>query len=218
MAEAITIACPECDKKLTVAAAAVGKKVRCKGCEHVFVVAAPAAKKAAPAKAPAADPKKKPPDAKAGKAKPAKPQVDDDDEENSNPYGVTSLDTAPRCPDCANEMEEGAVICLHCGYNTQTRQQFSTRKVHDTTAGDRILWLLPGILCVLAIILLIVADIFYVTKMQDLVEGEWYDFVGGGAFKLWFVIFSLFGMFFAGMFAVKRLLIDNVPPEVEKKK
>ena len=46
MAEAITIVCPECEKKINVPSEAVGKKVRCKGCEHVFVVAAPGGKKA----------------------------------------------------------------------------------------------------------------------------------------------------------------------------
>jgi len=67
MAEAITITCPECGKTSTAPAVAVGRKVRCKNCEHVFVVAAPAGKKAAPAKK-AADVGKKPPAGKASAA------------------------------------------------------------------------------------------------------------------------------------------------------
>ncbi len=101
MTEAITIACPECGKKINVASEAVGKKVRCKGCEHVFVVQAPAEKKAArPAgKAAPAGAKKKAPDPKAAKPRPDKPKVNDD--EDDNPYGVTAIDLAPRCPECA---------------------------------------------------------------------------------------------------------------------
>src|SRR3982074_2033126 len=103
MAEAITIICPECEKKMTVPADAVGKKARCKECQHVFAVRAPATKKAPPA-----------PKIKSAKPK-AKPT--DEDEEDDTPIGVTALDTAPRCPNCANEMEsEEAVICLTCGY------------------------------------------------------------------------------------------------------
>ncbi len=151
MAEAITIACPECEKKITAPAAAVGKKIRCKGCEHVFVVKAPAGLKAA-AKAPTGKPaagkaveaKKKPaPDAKAAKPKPAA----DDGEDDSKPYGVTSVDTAPRCPECASEMEsEEAIICLVCGYNTRTRIRVETKAVEDVTGMMVFLWLLPGIL------------------------------------------------------------------------
>ena len=148
MAEAITIACPECEKKLTVAAAAVGKKIRCKGCEHVFVVKAPAAearrRPSRPTKA--ADVKKK----AAPEAKAPKPKPPDDDEEDSKPYGITSVDTTPRCPECANELEsEDAVICLTCGYNTRTRIRAETKAVEDVTGMMVFLWLLPGILCVL---------------------------------------------------------------------
>ena len=63
---------------------------------------------------------------------PDRPTIDD--EEDANPYGVTALDTAPRCPDCANEMEsEDAIICLHCGYNSRTRVKIEARAVDDVT-------------------------------------------------------------------------------------
>ena len=133
MAEAITIICPECDKKITVPAAAVGKKVRCKDCDHVFAVKAPAAK---PTAGKPAGVKKTPPK-KPRTAVKAKPKPTDEDEEDDNPIGVTALDTSPRCPNCANEMEsEDAVICLTCGYNTRTRLQAKTVAVHDITAHD----------------------------------------------------------------------------------
>ena len=87
--------------------------------------------------------------AKVKQAKP-KPKPTDEDEEDDAPIGVTALDMAPRCPNCANEMEsEEAVICLTCGYNTRTRIQVETRAVEDTTSMTWFWWLLPGILCAL---------------------------------------------------------------------
>ena len=50
MATSFVIACPECKKQMKVTDALIGKKIRCKECEHVFAVSAPkgAAKPAAP--------------------------------------------------------------------------------------------------------------------------------------------------------------------------
>ena len=221
MAEAITITCPECEKKLTVPAAAVGKKIRCKGCEHVFAVPAPAASKPAvkaqagkPAAGKADDAKKKGADPKA-----VKPKAAAEDEEDSNPYGVTSEDTAPRCPDCANELEsEDAVVCLVCGYNTRTRTRAQTRAVEETTVAAWILWLLPGILCVLFILFTFTFDVWYSFKIQGLVADAWYEFLGHQAVIIWLWIMCLFAMFFAGRFAVKRLIFNPRPPERVKKK
>jgi hypothetical protein len=190
MAAAITITCPKCAKQITAPAEVVGKKVRCKACAHVFPV------KAAPA---------------------AKPK-DDDEEEGSDPYVVSDLKLAPRCPNCANEMEsEESVICLHCGYNTQTRLQSRLKKTHDTTGLDYFLWLLPGISCVIGIILLIVWDIWFCTQIEDYVKDEWYEFVGSGAVKLWQTIATVFIMFGLLMFAIKRLIFNYTPPEIEKR-
>ena len=217
MAEAITIACPECDKKINVPADAVGKKIRCKACEHVFAVPAPAGKKpAAPAKGAGA--KKKAPDSKAAKPKPAKPQ--DDDEENSNPYGVTSLDTAPRCPECANEMEsEEAIICLHCGYNTRTRSRVEAKAFEDITGMTWFWWLLPGILCVLAVLLLFAFDVWWTVKIGPYVVDTWYEFISYPWFVIWCIWApSILVQVGCLAFGVKRLILNPRPPEREKKK
>ena len=210
MAEAITIVCPECDKKITVPAAAVGKKVRCKGCEHIFAVKAPAIKTAAIKKAPAAV-----------KPKP-KPKATDVDEEDDAPIGVTALDTAPRCPNCANEMDsEEAVICLHCGYNTRTRTRAETVAVEDTTFMTWFWWLLPGILCALFFITLLTFDIVYTINIANWidVENDWYAFIASGPFKIWFIwaptTFLNVGL---ATFAVRRLILNYRPPERVKKK
>jgi predicted Zn finger-like uncharacterized protein len=242
MASTITITCPECGIQIKAPAGVEGKKIRCKSCGHTFTAkaapevveeveevqeAGPAKKAAkAPAKAPAA----KAPPAKAAPAKPkdkppakpdkaAKKPPQDEEDEDSNPYKVTALENAARCPECANEMEsEDAVVCLHCGFNTQTRERARTRKIRDVTGFDMFLWLLPGIACVLAIILLITFDILYCVKIEDWIEKDvWYDFIAHYGIKIWLVIISLFGMYKAGYFAVQRLIIHNTPPEVEEK-
>ncbi|HVS36187.1 MAG TPA: hypothetical protein VMS17_11450 [Gemmataceae bacterium] len=221
MAEAITIACPECDKKIHVPAEAVGKKIRCKGCEHVFVVPAPAGWKAAPAKA---APAKKAADPKAAKPKPAKPKVDDEDD--PNPYGVTALDTAPRCPECANEMEsEEAIICLICGYNTRTRSRAVSRSVEDVTGGTWFLWLLPGILYALGTCLILTFDLLYTFSLRFLWFGEaekneeWTAMFAHPGFVLWGVWApSVIVMVGFVTFAVRRLILNPRPPEREKKK
>ena len=212
MAEAITIICPECDKKITVPAAAVGKKVRCKACQHVFAVKAPAGKPAG-GKAGAA---KKP----APVVKP-KPKPTDVDEEDDTPIGVTALDTAPRCPNCANEMEsEEAVICLTCGYNTRTRTQATTIAVEDTTGMTWFLWLLPGILSALFFIILLTFDILYsLFAGKYFNPDDWTAMFASGPFMIWAIwaptTFLNVGFF---TFAVRRLVLHPKPPERVKKK
>src|SRR5260370_30925975 len=81
MADTVTVSCPECDKKIKVPEDALGKKIRCKGCDEVFVAKAPgrqAPAKKAPAKSAAKAPKPAP------RKKPA-----DAEREETNPYGVT---------------------------------------------------------------------------------------------------------------------------------
>jgi hypothetical protein len=128
---------------------------------------------------------------------------------------------APRCPDCAEEMEEEQIVCLNCGYNTRTREKAKTVKTFDNTFGEKFLWLLPGIACALTVLLILGFDIWYLLEIDDLLEKEdsWYlTMWAHGGIKLWVVIMSLFGIFLAGKFAVKRLILNYSRPEVEKKK
>jgi len=206
MAATVTITCPECDKQIKAPAGVLGKKIRCKSCGHVFL-AQPAAARARPAGKPASPAKPK-----AG-ARPAP-----DEEEDANPYGVADLQLAPRCPNCAADMDAEDVVCLNCGYNTVTREQFRPKKVRDVTGLDVFLWLLPGILCVLGILALITLDVVYCLMIDDWVEPEaWTSVFASLGVKIWLVIPTLFTMYFLGRFAVKRLLINNSPPEVEEK-
>jgi hypothetical protein len=194
MATPIVVTCPECERRMKVPAEVRGKKIRCKACGGVFVA------KGEPARGPA-----------------RKPAAEDEDEGEAKPYGVTTVDLTPRCPHCANEMEEGDIVCLHCGYNTRTRQHHRTKKAYDVTGGQMFLWLMPGILCVIAVILLITFDVLYATLVWgQLNKDDWYYFLGSGACTLWFIILSLFCIYKAGRFALKRLIFEPKPPEVEK--
>ncbi len=137
---------------------------------------------------------------------------------SQNPYGVTDLDLAPRCPFCAQEMDsEEAVICLHCGYNTRTRTLPAVQRTYANTGGEVFLWLLPGIACVVAILTLIgfVCYLWLQLNPKDY-EKVWY-----GAFiqpaQIWGSIVSAGISFFCARFAIKRLIFHPTPPEMEKK-
>jgi hypothetical protein len=231
--ETIVTSCPECQKQVKAPASAAGKKIRCKACQHVFVLKAPAAAKAskgAPAKPGAPGPGDK-------AAKPAAKASDDDE---AGHYGVTSEDDSARCPQCAGAMEEGAVICLNCGFNTRTREQARTKKVKDVSGGDKFLWLLPGFLAVLGAILLLGYCFFHHFALPGILVDDWAGLVekhGGrltvlskeenipmwkGALihpgvSVWLFVPAAFGCFKLGRFAVRRLIFENTPPEIEKK-
>jgi hypothetical protein len=131
---------------------------------------------------------------------------------------LESPDDFTRCPHCANAMEDEDVVCLHCGYNTVTRTQARTRKVRHISGFDVFLWLLPGIACALAVITLLAVDIVYCIFINEWVDQEaWYSFVGSLGMKIWLVVPTLYIMYLATRFAIKRLILDNRPPEVEEK-
>lgn len=207
MSATITIVCPECGKEIQAPPTFAGKKVRCKVCKHEFRA------KAGPSGAVSRSGGKP-----QGVQKHAAPKpVDDDDEEDGNPYQVTGLTEGYRCPECANEMEsEDAIICLHCGYNTVTRERAVLKKVHDTTGMDWFLHLAPGIACVVAILGMIIFDVVYCVTVQPIKDNWTMSFLGSKGVKMWMCIISIFFMFLAGRFAFIRLILHPVPPEIER--
>jgi hypothetical protein len=214
MAATITVVCPECDKAIEAPAEFVGKKVRCKSCGHVF-----AARPAPPPGAVARSPSKGAPPAAPKPSARAASAPDDDDDGDDAPYQVTSTDQGhTRCPECANELEsDDAIICLHCGYNTRTREKIVTRKIEDTTDGDRVMWLLPGIICAGIVLFLFIFDLVYCLGVQATNDSSWLIiFMASGAVKMWLCIGSVFIMFVAGRFALLRLVFNPTPPEVDR--
>jgi predicted Zn finger-like uncharacterized protein len=231
--------CPECKAKVRAPESALGKKIRCSACEHVFVAKQPG--KAGPPE------KKKPEPAKAKPPEPAKSKQEtlalQEDEDNpeftKKAYGVTGGGEVYRCPQCAAEMEgPEAVVCLECGFNTRTRSLGKTKKVKEAEASEKFLWLLPGVLCVLAIIVMITYWCIHhfampgwiwdnwkelsETKTRGEVVGDekirgWYSFFFHPGIELWILIMFAFACYYSGKFAYKRLILEPNPPEKDLK-
>ncbi len=203
MASTITIKCPECEKQMKISAEVIGKKIRCKACGTVFP-----AKAGAPAAAAAKTAAKKKPPAKT-----------DDDDEDAKPYAVTEDTFVPRCHQCANEMESAeAVVCLFCGYNHETREKTRMRKIREVTGWDKFKWWLPGIACVLAVIIMITGDILYCVFATDWIDQEaWYSFLSGQGVKMWIVIPTIFLIYYGAKYAIRRLVFNYTVPEVEER-
>jgi Zn finger protein HypA/HybF involved in hydrogenase expression len=231
-AAAATITCPKCKKTFKGRVELEGKRVRCPRCDNPFQVkmndtlkvdrgsAAAAGKPAAPAGPHWSDePLPVDPVAPAAAAAPPpRPAVDPDDEDDygggPNPYDVTAVDLRARCPNCANAMvDEDAIICLHCGYNTQTRSLGSTKKTVETTQSDVFSWLLPGLLALGGMVIITIASLFYCVLLPEMVKGAFYVHE---SVRWWIVVFALFGMWPLGRFAMNRLVLNPIPPEEEK--
>ena len=91
------------------------------------------------------------------------------------------------------------------------------RKVRDVTGWDVFLWLLPGILCVIADILLLTFDFVYCMKVNDWIDPDaWYSFIGHLGIKIWLVLPTIGLMYLATRFAIRRLIFNNKVPEVEE--
>ena len=192
MATTFVIACPECGKQVKVTDAHVGKKVKCKECGAIYPVKAPADAPAGGGKAKATQAK-----APAGKGTQVKPpppptqaevpeppaethtgyRYEEDDENAPKQYSLEQTnDTLPRCPFCAKEMEShDALICLNCGYNTRTRTRPEVQQVYAPTGMEWFLHLLPGILCVLTMIGLLVWYIIFWMNIEGWMEDSWFE-------------------------------------------
>jgi hypothetical protein len=248
MVSKMMITCTGCNKESTGPVTLQGKTIKCKACGTVFTV--PAATGITKAGG----------EARGGKSKPepvmeveaaedsietfAVKAAEEEDEDGpaKNPYGITEVKFAPRCPNCAEDMEEGDVVCLHCGYNIETREKFKTVKTVELTPGDWILWLLPGIACVLADLFMIAYFLIHHYLLPRMVFdkqeypawskelGEHGRFAAAGSEALpfysylfhpgietWIVVMILFFGFLATRFAVRRLILHPTPPEKFKR-
>lgn len=123
-------------------------------------------------------------------------------------YDLTATNLGARCPHCAAEMpSEKAIICINCGYNLQTRSHIATKRTYATTAGDVFAWRLPGFVTAVVAIAGILWLIFLFVAPP--VEGLWFQIYGG--------LLSGFITFYCARFAYNRLILDNTPPEVERR-
>jgi hypothetical protein len=204
MAVKVPVICPECAKHFQAPPEIIGRKIRCKNCGKAFIA-------------------KKAEDADLGQKKADAGIIPfEDDEDDGKPYEVTSLDMAPRCPSCANELtSEEDTICLHCGFNLQTRTTAETRHVKDVTGGDIFKHLLPGILAAVGFFLCLGSLIANIVEwiLWDLTYNgekmERWQINCTNCCVIWWCIFMIYLMWHSGKFAIKRLIFENKPPEVE---
>jgi DNA-directed RNA polymerase subunit RPC12/RpoP len=202
MAATIVISCPECHKQIKAPATLEGKKIRCKGCGHTFAV------KAAPAP--------KGGDGAPGKA--ASGAAEEDDFGDFNPYAMGKTTHARHCPFCAHDLDRDQVVCLKCGYNLLTRTRIKTRTTYERTAADWMIWLGPGIGCVMLVLCLLVLDVVFFIDFRFVWDpiADWITENGANGIRLWMVIMTLLMQWFALKFAFRRLILHPVPPEKEK--
>ncbi len=242
----VPIQCPECDNPMKVPDSVFGKKIKCKQCEHTFVVKDPDAG-AKPAVRPSKpgggvkpskpgggtvkvkeDPKPEPEPA----AKPAYKFQDDDDDDGARPDPITVVDGGediPRCPFCAKELEPpDAVVCIHCGFNNVTRVRAESKKVWAPDSGDWMNHLGPGVLALILCIGLIVLDVIVYLNMREWLtdtflqkeeknaQGETDFYLKPGAFITLIFAATVMPIIGFGRFAFKRLAIDYMPTEKVK--
>jgi DNA-directed RNA polymerase subunit RPC12/RpoP len=200
-----TIACPKCNKTFRGNEEVKNKRIRCPACGVGFVVKEFVAGGAAPAKA-------KP------KSEPAPEEKEEENpDDDANPYGVGTVSIAARCPNCANEMEsEAAIICLYCGYNTQTRTLGQTTRTVQQTGSDRIKWLMPGIGCFFGLLLLVLFQNYYTLNLAASFRTEdgWlWSMLSSEPLFLWLTLISAAVLWIIGRFVFKRLILEPKPPE-----
>jgi len=238
MPATMVVHCPNCKNQLKGPPEIQGKKVRCKKCGNKFRIPAAGEKGQPGESAPAR--KAGPGDSDHGAGQNPYAFVDADKPAvketpkteptgrsfaKATPYDITELNLDPRCPHCAKEMESReAIICLNCGYNLQTRTFAKTKVVYEITAKDRTNWLMPGFLCIVGILLIGGFDAWFCLGL-DKFWAAWEDPAGANlpasfsrGLRAWVVFVTLFGVWFMGKFAYRRLILNPRPPEQEKKK
>lgn len=213
MAEMYTIACTKCGKQLKVGEAVLGKKIRCKDCQNVFVAQKPAATARAAT----------PPGQQLSMKEVYEKQIADEEAQGDNPYGMGAIEEGvARCPRCANEMEsETAVICLNCGFNVKTRTRAETKAVYEHTGQEVFIHRLPGIICAIIAIVALVFGIIFNFKVQTWAKDwEWLQnedktyWLKPGIFGLYgSLALIVFVLIPCTRFAIKRLVYDHRPAE-----
>lgn len=225
MASTVEIACPNCDKALKVPPAVFGKKVKCKHCDHAFVVKDPDAAPARPGK-PGAKPAASPPPPPA----PPKKPYEDEDEGPANIGVIAEDEGVVRCPHCAKELDPpDAVVCIHCGFNNVTREKAETKKVWAPGLEDWATHLGPGIIGLAICITLIVFNVIAFVDMREWLAGSFLEmdekdaagrqryYIHPRAFNFMLLGVSIPILIPAAKFAYRRLVKEYRPPEQVKK-
>lgn len=210
MAEIKPITCPECAKRFKPKADVRGKKIKCPFCQEGFTVPKDESAK-----------EEKKPETAVTAAAPAGAAIgfapDDDEDDGKGEYGATTVDLAPRCPNCANEMaDENATVCLHCGYNTVDRTWGQTEKTVSNTGGERFLHLLPAIGVSLFIVCVVVGLLIYCFYIPTWVAGSWMEMFDHESMRMWATLISMSLMWGAGFYCYTKFVLEPRPAEKKK--
>jgi len=197
------ITCPACTKKFKTKAGLEGKRIKCPLCATPFVV---------PAVADQA--KAKPAGAGSASAQRVSWNAEDD---NSDPYKLGEFDIRPRCPNCANLMEsKEAVVCLFCGYNTQTREWGKTVKAMSITGSQHFMHMLPGIIFLTLLLVVMYGVLYFSLELPRYVVDTWASFLDHESMRMWIILILLAFMWVFGVIGYKRLILNPKPAEKVK--
>ena len=113
--------------------------------------------------------------------------------------------------------DEKAFICLHCGYNTLTREMGKTVKTISHTMGERFAHLMPGIAAALTAFGFIAGLTYYCVVLPDVVYGiKPWNLLDAESLRMWLTIIALGLIWGCGLFAYKRLIVNPTPEEKKK--
>jgi DNA-directed RNA polymerase subunit RPC12/RpoP len=191
-----TVACPKCKQTFRSTDDVKGTRIRCPLCGVAFVV-----EKFVGEGPPVGEEKK---------------ANSWDEEDDPNPLGMTTVELKARCPNCANEMQNAdAIICVYCGYNTQSRKLGKTEHTVHQTGADKFQWLLPGIGCLVAVFVLIFLQNIYILKfgVESRGSDSWVNMIYTEPVYLWVTMIGAGIIWTLGRFAFKRLVVEPTPPE-----
>ena len=227
MAGVPPIKCPSCRKNFKSKADLRGKRIRCPFCSESFIVPIDEAEEVEELEEvgddePAATSEPAKADSTAADGDPDAPiplKAAEDDEwtTGENPYVVTEIDLAPRCPNCAHEMPSAdAVVCLNCGYNTLTREWGKTEKLLGVSMSQHTIHLLPGFLALFCLLSCMVDRMIYSTYwpfwIADVHWLQWTDYEG---LRMWGTMVGLFFIFALGRFCYRRFIVKPIPDELK---
>jgi DNA-directed RNA polymerase subunit RPC12/RpoP len=203
----VNIDCPKCRQTFRSSDEVKDTRIKCPLCGVAFVVKKFASDDETPKV-------HEEPEGPNNPTQQTKPEVE---EEDANPYGVKTVTLAARCPNCANEMVNAtAIVCVYCGYNTQTRSLGKTKRVVQQTGVDTFKWLMPGFLCVAGVFVLVLLQVVYVVYLGPsyrIEEGVLWGLLFNEPVYLWLTMILVGVIWGIGRFAFKRLILEPTPPE-----
>ena len=141
-----------------------------------------------------------------------------DEEDGKNPFGMVEVKVAARCPSCAKELlSEKDIICVHCGYNTLTREVGETKKTVEMTGQDQLAHLGPALgalgFALFALLFLLYFDLILPRSVQG---SQWLVLLDSEPVRLFITVPVCFMLYAAGNFGLNVVIFTPKPKEKEK--